>query len=124
MTPTTMLATVSSWALVALGVAHIAFGLVKYRAPLRQAMSEGFVGRFPETGARRTAFWFVLFGLPLVLAGHVAVHAAGHGDLALIRVVAAYVFVSSLIGVAAIPRSPFPLALLVSVMLALAGCGF
>lgn len=124
MTPISPLATVSSWALVALGVAHIAFGILKYRVPLRQALSSGFVGQFAVPEVRRSAFWFVMFGLPLLLAGHVAVHAAGRGELALLQLVAHYVLASSLIGVAAFPKSPFPLSLVVAVMLALAGHGF
>ena len=119
-----LLAVVSSWALVTLGVAHIAFGIVKYRAPLRDAVVAGFVGRFSEPEPRRTAFWFVLFGLPLLLAGHVAVRAAGRADNDLLGLVGGYVFATSLIGVAAFPRSPFPASLIVSVLLILAGRGF
>lgn len=117
------LATVSSWALVALGVAHIAFGVCKYRVPLREAVAAGFVGRFDAPDLRRTAFWFVMFGLPLLLAGHVAVRAAGSGDLALLRLVGAYVMAASVIGTAAFPRSPFPVSLLVAALLVLAGHG-
>lgn len=78
MTPVSLLGTVSSWALVALGVAHIAFGIVKHRETLWQALSLGFVGQFALPEARRSAFWFVMFGLPPLLAGHVAVHAVTH----------------------------------------------
>lgn len=59
--------------LVALGLGHIGFGLVKFQAPLRQAFSSGVIGKFESPEIRRSAFWFVLFGLPLVLAGHLAV---------------------------------------------------
>ncbi|MFZ6749932.1 DUF6463 family protein [Undibacterium sp. Ren11W] len=122
--PSTLLSSISAWALLALGVAHIAFGVVKFKAPLREALSSGFVGRFSAPELRRTAFWFVLFGIPLTLAGHVAVLAAGNADLALLRIIGAYVFVASLIGVAAFPKSPFPASLGVSVLLLLAGYGF
>lgn len=124
MTPISLLATVSSWALVTLGVAHIAFGIVKYRVPFRQALFSGFVGQFAAPEVRRSAFWFVMFGIPLLLAGHVAVHAVGHGDLALLELVANYVAASSLIGVVAFPKSPFALSLIVAVMLVLASHGF
>ena len=120
----TLLSSISAWALVALGVAHIAFGVVKFKAPLREAVSSGFVGRFSAPEIRRTAFWFVLFGIPLTLSGHVAVLAAGNADLALLRIIGAYVFAASLIGVAAFPKSPFPAALVVSFLLVLAGYGF
>jgi hypothetical protein len=119
-----LLGVASSWALVTLGVAHIGFGIVKYRAPLRDGVVAGFVGRFSEPEMRRTAFWFVLFGLPLLLAGHLAVRAAGRADNDLLGLVGGYVFATSLIGVAAFPRSPFPASLIVSVLLILAGHGF
>jgi Family of unknown function (DUF6463) len=124
MTSGSVLAMVSSWALLALGVAHIVFGVVKFRQPLWQALSSGLVGQFAMPEVRRSAFWFVMFGLPLLLAGHVAVHAAGRGDLALMQLVARYVLASSVIGVMAFPRSPFLLSLIVAVMLVLAGHGF
>jgi hypothetical protein len=120
---TTLLATVSSWALVALGASHVVFGLVKFKQPLRQAIASGFVGKFGAPELRRTAFWFVMFGLALLPAGHVAVRAAGGADLALLRLVGGYVCAISLIGVAAFPRSPFPASLVTSVLLLMAGFG-
>jgi Family of unknown function (DUF6463) len=120
----TLLSSISAWALVALGVAHIAFGFVKFKAPLREAVSSGFVGRFSAPEIRRTAFWFVLFGVPLTLAGHVAVLASGNADLALLKVIGSYVFAASLVGVAAFPKSPFPASLVVSFLLVLAGYSF
>lgn len=103
----------------------MAYGIVKYKAPLRDALAAGFVGRFAEPAPemRRTAFWFVILGLPLLLAGHVAVRAAGRADNDLLWLVGGYVFATSLIGVAAFPRSPFPASLIVSVLLILAGHG-
>ena len=122
--PNTFLSSVSAWALVVLGVAHIAFGVIKFKVPLREAISSGFIGSFSAPEIRRTAFWFVLFGIPLTLAGHVAVLAASNADLALLRVIGAYVFAASVIGVAAFPKSPFPASLGVSFLLVLAGYGF
>jgi len=104
-------------------VAHIAFGVVKFKRPLLEAASSGFIGKFTAPEERRTAFWFVMFGLPLVLAGHIAVYALGTGDLSLHRIIGGYVFVASLVGVIAFPKSPFPASLLVSVLLILAGFG-
>ena len=122
--PSTLLASLSAWALVALGLAHIGFGVVKFKAPLLQAVSSGVVGKFASPEVHRTAFWFILFGLPLVLAGHVAVRAAGTADLVLLRIVGGYVCAASLLGVAAFPKSPFWASLVVSVLLVLAGYGF
>ena len=120
---TTKLAIFSSWALVALAVLHVVFGLIKFRAPLMQAISAGFIGQFALSESRRTAFWFVMFGLLLLLVGHIAVRAAVAVDLALLGLVGSYVFAISLIGVAAFPRSPFPLSLFIAALLLLASFG-
>ena len=122
--PPTVLASSASWALVTLGVGHVAFGIIKFKAPLIDAISSGFVGKFAVPEVRRSAFWFVLFGLPLMLAGHIAVRASASGDISLLGIIGGYVCATSLIGVAAFPKSPFPASLLVSVLLMLAGLGF
>ena len=111
------------WLLFALGIGHVLFGLVKFKGPLTEAAAAGFVGEFKAPEVRRTAFWFTLFGLPLMLAGHVAVRAVGAGDLGLLKVIGGYVLVTALIGVAAIPRSPFWLALVLAPLLVAAGFG-
>ena len=111
------------WLLFALGVAHVLFGLVKFKVPLAEAAAAGFVGEFKAPEVRRTAFWFTLFGLPLMLAGHVAVRAAGVGDLGLLKLIGGYVLVTSIIGVVAIPKSPFWAALVLSPLLVAAGFG-
>ncbi len=120
----TLLSIVSAWSLLALGGAHIAFGLVKFKTPLLEAAREGFIGKFKTPEIRRTAFWFVIFGIPLLLAGHVAVRAALNSDIGLLRIIGFYVFVVSVIGVVAVPKSPFIASLVVSVLLVLAGYGF
>lgn len=121
--PSRLLASLSAWALLVLGLAHISFGVVRFQEPLLQAVSSGFVGMFSTPEISRTAFWFVLFGLPLVLAGHVAVRAAEIGDLVLLRIIGGYVFLASLLGVAAFPASPFWASLVVSALLVAAGLG-
>ncbi|MCE9573543.1 MAG: DUF6463 family protein [Deltaproteobacteria bacterium] len=115
---------VVAWLLFGLGVAHVAFGLVKFKAPLAAAASAGFVGQFQVPEVRRTAFWFTLFGLPLMLAGHIAVHAVGVRDHALLKVIGGYVLLTSLIGVLAIPRSPFWAPLVLGPLLLAAGYGW
>jgi uncharacterized membrane protein HdeD (DUF308 family) len=106
-----------AWALFVLGIGHIAYGLVAFKAPLAAAVAAGFVGKFNAPELRRTAFWFLIFGPLLMLAGHAALHAVAIGDLSLLRIVGAYALVTSLIGVAAFPKSPFIAALLVSALL-------
>jgi hypothetical protein len=63
---------------------------------------------------RRTAYWFFIFGPVLMLAGHAAVHAVAVGDLTLLRIIGTYATVTSLIGIAALPKSPFLIALPIS----------
>lgn len=116
-------AIVVAWGLFALGVAHIAFGFIKYRTPLLEAVSAGFVGQFQVPEIRRTAFWFVMLGPLLMLAGHAAVHAVSVGDLALLRLIGFYAMATSLIGVVAFPKSPFWAALFLSPFLLAAGHG-
>ena len=113
-----------AWLLFALGVAHIAYGIVKFRGPLSEVMAAGFFGQFKMSEVRRTAFWFVIFGPLLMLAGHTAVHAVAVGDLDLLKVIGSYALVISVVGVAAFPKSPFWASLIVSPLLIAAGYGW
>jgi hypothetical protein len=113
-----------AWALLALGIAHCAYGLVKFKSPLIEAAAAGFVGQFKAPEARRAAFWFVIFGPLLVLTGHTSVHAVAVGDLALLKIVGIYLLILSLVGVAAYPKSPFWGGVLLSPLLIAAGYGW
>ena len=112
-----------AWALFALGIAHIAFGIVKFKAPLVDAVSAGFIDQFNAPEVRRTAFWFTIFGALVTLAGHTAVHAVATGDLALLRIVGMYTLAMSVVGVAALPKSPFWASLLISLLVLASGYG-
>ena len=112
-----------AWFMFALGVGHVFYGLVKFRSPMADALSAGFIGQFKAPEVRRTAFWFLIFGPLLMLAGHVAIHAVAVGDLALLKLLGAYALATSLIGVAALPKSPFWAALIASPLLLAAGYG-
>lgn len=112
-----------AWALFILGIAHILFGIARFKGPLAEAVAGGFVGQFKEPEVRRTAFWFLMCGPLLMLAGHVAIHAVAVGDLALLRIIGAYAFASSVVGVAAFPRSPLWALFFLSPMLLAAGYG-
>jgi hypothetical protein len=114
---------IAAWALFALGVAHIAFGLVRFRTPLAEAVAAGIVGQFKAPESRRTAFWFLMCGPLLMLSGHTAIHAVTTADLGLLRIVGAYTLVLSLVGVIVFPKSPFWATLLVAPLLIAAGCG-
>lgn len=106
--------TTLAWLLFALGVAHIAYAFVKFRAPLLEGLSAGVVGQFGSPELRRTAFWFTMFGPLLMFAGQVAVHAAEQGDLGLFRLVGAYLLAVSCVGVVALPKSPFVVGFAIS----------
>ena len=118
------MAHITAWSLFALALAHAAFGLIRFRRPLQQAVSAGFIGQFAATPERRTAFWFMLFTLPMMLAAQVAAHAADTGDLAVLRLIGWYLLAIAAVGVAAFPKSPFWGALLMAPVLLAAGHGF
>jgi len=61
-------------------------------------LAGGFIGGFVETELRRTAFWFVTSSLPLGLAGHLAVRAAGQGDAKVLGIIGSHVLATSVIG--------------------------
>jgi hypothetical protein len=76
----------------------------------------GVVGQFGAPEERRSAFWFVMFGPLLMLAGQIAVHAAEAGDSYIIRVIGAYLLGITSVGVFALPKSSFVVGLLLSAM--------
>jgi len=110
--------------LLALGIAHIVFGIVRFREPLADAMRAGFVGRFAESEARRTAFWFIAFGPLLMLVGQLALHAAASGDLPAFTLTGFYMLALGVIGVLAFPKSPLWLPLLLSPAFLACGLGW
>jgi len=115
--------TAFAWLLFALGIGHVGYAFVKFRAPLLAGLSAGVVGQFGAPEIRRTAFWFTMFGPLLMLAGQVAVHAAASADLGLYRLVGFYLLAISAIGVLVIPKSPFLVGLLISCFILAAGYG-
>jgi hypothetical protein len=106
-----------AWSLFALGVAHIVFGFLRFKEPLLGALADGFIGQFSAHESRRTAFWFLMAGPQLMLAGQVALHAVSHGQPALLRLVGIYLLVCASIGVAAFPKSPLPVAVVLALLL-------
>lgn len=118
------MANVAAWFIFILGIAHIVYGLIGFKAPVADALSAGFVGQFKQPEVRRTAFWFLIAGPLLSLAGQVCIHAVARGDLALLKLVGIYLFVIALIGVLAMPKSGFWGALIASPFLIAAGGGF
>jgi hypothetical protein len=117
------MSTTLAWLLFALGVLHVAVALAKFRDPLLAGLAAGVVGKFSEPEGRRTAFWFTMFGPMVMLAGQVAAHAAASGDMSLYRLVGGYLVAVSAIGTVVAPKSPFPLSLVISVLMVAAGYG-
>jgi hypothetical protein len=110
-----------AWTLFVLGIVHVLYGAVKFQRPLAEAIAAGFVGQFSQHESRRIAFWFVMFGPLLMMGGHLCIHAAAKGDFDAMRLVGTYLSVVSLIGVAALPKSPFIAGLIVSLLVMAAG---
>lgn len=97
---------VAAHLLTALGVLHVVYGLIKFRTPIRDAMREGFVGRFVQSDTRRLAFWFLLVGPMLTLLGQLASRAVRAGDLGVVQLVGFYLVGVAFVGVLAFPKSP------------------
>lgn len=95
-----------AWAVFVLGAAHIVFGIVRFEAPLADAVFAGFSGQFAAPEIRRTAFWFVMCGPLLMLVGHLAIRASSVGDHGLLGIIGVYMLVFGVVGVMAFPASP------------------
>lgn len=118
------MANAASWFMFFLGIGHIVFGLVRYKGPVADAVTAGFVGKFSAPEVRRTAFWFLIFGPLLMLAGQVGVHAVAQSDLVLLRLLGIYAFITAVLGAAAFPKSPFWVPLVVAPVLIAVGYGW
>jgi hypothetical protein len=112
-----------AWAQFVLGVMHILYGIIRFKVPLTEAVSAGFIGKFQASEARRTAFWFLMFGPLLILSGHIAIHAVAINDLAVLRIIGTYTLALSVVGVAAFPKSPFWASILLAPLLIAASYG-
>jgi uncharacterized membrane protein YhaH (DUF805 family) len=110
-----------AWILFALGIGHIVYALVVHKKSIADAVAAGYVGQFGKTPARHLAFWCFMFGPLLMLAGHTALHAMTTHDAGLYRLLAIYVLVVASLGAAAMPKSPFSLALVVAVLMVVVG---
>jgi Family of unknown function (DUF6463) len=114
---------VAGWILVALGVGHTVFGLVRFKKPLAEVIHAGFVGQFAGYPDRLSAFWFMIFGPWLVMAGHIAIHAANAADRELLKIIGFYLLAISAVGSLAQPTSPFWAGLVSALILIGAGYG-
>lgn len=118
------MANIAAWALFWLGLAHIVFGAIRFRKPLLEAIAAGYVGQFNQTEARRTAFWFIILGPSLMMLGLVAVHAVALAEWALLQQIGLVLVGTCVAGALAFPKSPFPLGLVIGLLLLAAGQGW
>lgn len=115
---------VATWCLLALGVAHTIYGLVRFKQPVTEALREGGIGKFQSIDSRRLSFWFILFGPMLMMAGQVAIRATYLNDLSLVAIIGVYVLIISSVGILALPKSPFWAGLLLSLAILAGACGW
>lgn len=92
--------------LIVLGIVHVAFGLVKYRAALGEALREGWLGRLGHSDTRRAAFWFISAGPLIALIGLFLHRAALTHDQVLLVPTGAVLAALALAGISAFPKSP------------------
>lgn len=111
-----------SWFLVVFAILHLLVGVIRFRPAFVEAVKSGFVGQFSTLELRKTAFWFMISGLLVMLIGHLGIQAASQGDLRFFKTTGIYLFVVSMLGISAVPKSPFWGLLLAS--LGCLACGF
>ena len=111
---------VLAWSLFLLGLAHLVFGLLRFKEPLLEALSAGFIDQFKHSDARRAAFWFLMCGPMLMLLGHLSVRAVDAGDTSILKTIGAYGAVCAMVGIAAFPTSPLWTLLVLSALMVIA----
>jgi len=115
---------IAAWLLFILGITHVVFGIIRFKAPISAAVAEGFVGKFAGNDTRRLAFWFIIIGPMVAFAGQVALHAIAGGDLGLIRMIGLYLLGTGLVGVLAFPASPLWAVLVLAPVFIAVGYGW
>lgn len=96
----------AAWTVFLLGLAHLAFGLIRFKVPLAEALAGGFIDQFRQSEARRAAFWFLMCGVMLMLVGQLALRAVAAGDPGALKTIGYYALAASVVGIAAFPASP------------------
>ena len=109
------------YGLIVLGVGHGITGIVLFRRPLAAMWRNGFFNAVAAHLDRRAAFWFMVFSAFLLLAGQTTLRAIATADLPLLRIVGWHMLVIGAIGAAALPRTPFWIALLCAPILLWSG---
>lgn len=109
------------YVLIALGVGHTVTGIILFRPALAALLRDGFFGAVVPHLDRRAAFWFLMFSVTLFFLGQVTLYAAATGDMYLLKLIGWYVFGIGAVGAAALPKSPFWIALIVAPILLWSG---
>lgn len=115
---------IAAVSLFALGILHMLFGVARFRHQMTAIVREGVFDRCGGDDERRLACWFIAFGAPLSLCGHLALRASEAADLATLGLIGLYGCVTASAGVIAFPRSPLWGLLAVSMVLIAVGQGW
>lgn len=115
---------IASLSLFALGILHMLYGAARFHRVLGAMLRDGSANGLSGSDEGRLAFWFIAFGLPLALCGHLAWRAARAGDLSTLGLIGLYACVAAIAGVIVFPRSPLWGLLAVSIMLLAVGHGW
>ncbi len=105
------------YVLVALGIGHTVTGIILFRPALVSVFRAGLVNAVHPHLDRRLAFWFLMFGVMLFFLGQVTLYAAATDDTYLLKLVGWYVLGIGAAGATAMPKSPFWIALIESLIL-------
>jgi hypothetical protein len=97
----------AAWGIFLLGIVHCVIGFARFRKPISEAVFEGLFGKFQGLDHRRLAFWFLIFGPLLIMGGHVAIVAVEQANYGLLKILGGYLLATSMLGVIALPKSPF-----------------
>lgn len=95
-----------SRALQVLAIAHVLFGIRKYRPQLRGIIDDGVVNTLGADPERRTAFWFLSVAPSLWVAGRLLRDAEAAGDRRAQRIAGAVMLGAGAVGVSVAPKSP------------------
>lgn len=106
--------------LIVIGIAHVAFGMVRYRRTLVAALREGWAGCFSHSDKRLVAFWFIAAGPLISLIGALLRHAALTNDPVMAFPTGVVLAILAVVGIADFPKSPRWALLPPAIMLLLA----
>jgi uncharacterized membrane protein len=106
---------VLGYLLVATGIGHTVVGLILFRRPLIDMLSDGVVGTVAADQLDRlAAFWFMLFGPVCFALGQIVNRAIERGDWRTVSIVGWYLLAIGIAGAAVMPVSGFWLVIAIA----------